>query len=116
MGSQVHLIPRRRGEVNQPRGGIWAVIPGKASYYGGRPSLTICSGVAVPLRPGGFLDLGDQLLKGRAWPVFMVGQVDGGLSQAGEVRAREVLRRVGGEDLKGEVLSEGSDQFSFGCH
>jgi hypothetical protein len=32
MGSQVHLIPLRRGEVNQPRGGIWAVMAGKASY------------------------------------------------------------------------------------
>jgi diadenosine tetraphosphate (Ap4A) HIT family hydrolase len=28
----VHLIPRRRGDVENPRGGIRAVIPGKQSY------------------------------------------------------------------------------------
>jgi ATP adenylyltransferase len=28
----VHLIPRRRGDVENPRGGVRAVIPGKASY------------------------------------------------------------------------------------
>jgi diadenosine tetraphosphate (Ap4A) HIT family hydrolase len=28
----VHLIPRRRGDVDQPRGGVRAVIPGKAAY------------------------------------------------------------------------------------
>jgi len=28
----VHLIPRRRGDVANPRGGVRAVIPGKASY------------------------------------------------------------------------------------
>jgi ATP adenylyltransferase len=28
----VHLIPRRVGDVANPRGGIRAVIPGKASY------------------------------------------------------------------------------------
>ena len=72
--------------------------------------------LAVQLRPGGFLDLGDQLLKGGPWPVFVIGQVDGGLSQAGEVRCLKVLRCVGGEDLKGEILSQDSDQFGFGCH
>jgi ATP adenylyltransferase len=28
----VHLIPRRKGDVKNPRGGIRGVIPGKASY------------------------------------------------------------------------------------
>jgi diadenosine tetraphosphate (Ap4A) HIT family hydrolase len=28
----VHLIPRRKGDVEQPRGGVRAVIPGKAAY------------------------------------------------------------------------------------
>lgn len=28
----VHLIPRRRGDIANPRGGVRAVIPGKASY------------------------------------------------------------------------------------
>ncbi len=28
----VHLIPRRLGDVANPRGGVRAVIPGKASY------------------------------------------------------------------------------------
>jgi diadenosine tetraphosphate (Ap4A) HIT family hydrolase len=28
----VHLIPRRRGDVANPRGGVRAVIPDKASY------------------------------------------------------------------------------------
>ena len=28
----IHLIPRRRGDVESPRGGVRGVIPGKASY------------------------------------------------------------------------------------
>jgi diadenosine tetraphosphate (Ap4A) HIT family hydrolase len=28
----VHLIPRRHGDVAEPRGGIRGMIPGKASY------------------------------------------------------------------------------------
>lgn len=28
----VHLIPRRRGDVANPRGGVRAVVPGKANY------------------------------------------------------------------------------------
>jgi ATP adenylyltransferase len=32
MHCHVHLIPRRPGDVDQPRGGIRAVIPGKAAY------------------------------------------------------------------------------------
>jgi len=28
----IHLIPRRRGDVANPRGGVRAVIPGKADY------------------------------------------------------------------------------------
>ena len=27
-----HLIPRREGDVENPRGGVRGVIPGKASY------------------------------------------------------------------------------------
>lgn len=32
MHAHVHLIPRRRGDVAEPRGGVRGVIPGKASY------------------------------------------------------------------------------------
>jgi diadenosine tetraphosphate (Ap4A) HIT family hydrolase len=32
MHCHVHLIPRRRGDVPEPRGGVRGVIPGKASY------------------------------------------------------------------------------------
>lgn len=32
MHCHVHLIPRRRGDVEQPRGGVRGVIPGKASW------------------------------------------------------------------------------------
>ncbi|AWN41166.1 HIT domain-containing protein [Methylobacterium durans] len=30
--AHIHLIPRRRGDVEQPRGGVRGVIPGKANY------------------------------------------------------------------------------------
>jgi ATP adenylyltransferase len=30
--AHVHLIPRRKGDVQEPRGGVRAVIPGKAAY------------------------------------------------------------------------------------
>jgi ATP adenylyltransferase len=32
MHCHVHLIPRRRGDVEQPRGGVRGVIPGRATY------------------------------------------------------------------------------------
>jgi len=32
MHCHIHLIPRRRGDVPNPRGGVRAVIPGKADY------------------------------------------------------------------------------------
>ena len=32
MHCHVHLIPRRQGDVDQPRGGVRALIPGKAAY------------------------------------------------------------------------------------
>jgi hypothetical protein len=32
MHCHVHLIPRRPGDVDQPRGGVRAIIPGKAAY------------------------------------------------------------------------------------
>jgi ATP adenylyltransferase len=32
MHAHVHLIPRRAGDVQEPRGGVRGVIPGKASY------------------------------------------------------------------------------------
>jgi ATP adenylyltransferase len=32
MHCHVHLIPRRQGDVDQPRGGVRGVIPGKAAY------------------------------------------------------------------------------------
>jgi diadenosine tetraphosphate (Ap4A) HIT family hydrolase len=33
MHLHVHVIPRRRGDVDDPRGGIRWVIPGKARYW-----------------------------------------------------------------------------------
>jgi diadenosine tetraphosphate (Ap4A) HIT family hydrolase len=30
--AHVHLIPRRRGDVENPRGGVRGVIPGRAIY------------------------------------------------------------------------------------
>jgi diadenosine tetraphosphate (Ap4A) HIT family hydrolase len=30
--AHVHLIPRRQGDVQNPRGGVRGVIPGKAIY------------------------------------------------------------------------------------
>ena len=30
----VHLIPRRRGDVDDPRGGVRGVLPGKGRYQG----------------------------------------------------------------------------------
>ncbi len=30
--AHVHLIPRREGDVENPRGGVRGVIPGKAAY------------------------------------------------------------------------------------
>jgi diadenosine tetraphosphate (Ap4A) HIT family hydrolase len=32
MQCHVHLIPRRPGDVDQPRDGVRGVIPGKAAY------------------------------------------------------------------------------------
>jgi ATP adenylyltransferase len=32
MHCHVHLIPRRAGDVDQPRGGVRGIIPGKAVY------------------------------------------------------------------------------------
>lgn len=34
--AHVHLIPRRPGDVNDPRGGIRHIIPGKARYWSAR--------------------------------------------------------------------------------
>lgn len=32
MHAHIHLIPRRRGDTPEPRGGVRGVIPGKMSY------------------------------------------------------------------------------------
>jgi ATP adenylyltransferase len=32
MHCHIHLIPRRNGDINNPRGGVRAIIPGKAEY------------------------------------------------------------------------------------
>jgi diadenosine tetraphosphate (Ap4A) HIT family hydrolase len=34
--AHLHVIPRRRGDVTDPRGGIRWVIPGRAAYWEGR--------------------------------------------------------------------------------
>jgi diadenosine tetraphosphate (Ap4A) HIT family hydrolase len=33
MHSHVHLIPRREGDTENPRGGIRGVIPGRQAYF-----------------------------------------------------------------------------------
>ncbi|HTN83212.1 MAG TPA: HIT family protein, partial [Sorangium sp.] len=45
MHLHVHVIPRFRGDVDDPRGGVRHVIPGKGNYLVGRPSplATVCS-------------------------------------------------------------------------
>jgi len=38
MHAHVHVIPRRHGDVPDPRGGVRWVVPDKAAYWaGGRP-------------------------------------------------------------------------------
>lgn len=34
MHAHVHVIPRRKGDVVDPRGGVRWIIPGKAQYWG----------------------------------------------------------------------------------
>jgi diadenosine tetraphosphate (Ap4A) HIT family hydrolase len=34
--AHLHVIPRRHGDVHDPRGGIRWVVPGKAAYWEGR--------------------------------------------------------------------------------
>lgn len=34
--AHVHLIPRHRGDVRDPRGGVRCVIPAKAAYWSDR--------------------------------------------------------------------------------
>lgn len=34
MHAHVHIIPRRKGDVNDPKGGVRWIIPGKAQYWG----------------------------------------------------------------------------------
>jgi diadenosine tetraphosphate (Ap4A) HIT family hydrolase len=34
MHCHIHLIPRREGDVEDPRGGVRAVVPGKSDYSG----------------------------------------------------------------------------------
>src|SRR5215204_3831388 len=50
----------------------------------------------------------------------MLGQIDSGLPQAGEVSVCKVIRFVGGQDFEREVFGQGSDQvhfgFGLGCH
>jgi hypothetical protein len=54
--------------------------------------------------PGRLLDPGDKLLKGGSWSLLMLGQIDSGFPQAGEVGVRKVLGFVGGQDLQREVF------------
>jgi diadenosine tetraphosphate (Ap4A) HIT family hydrolase len=35
MHAHVHVIPRRHGDVADPRGGVRRVIPDKAAYWAG---------------------------------------------------------------------------------
>jgi diadenosine tetraphosphate (Ap4A) HIT family hydrolase len=34
MHAHVHIIPRRKGDVADPRGGVRWIVPGKAQYWG----------------------------------------------------------------------------------
>lgn len=47
----VHLIPRRMGDVDQPKGGIRNVIPGKGNYLGRWASVTHPSTPIDPPKP-----------------------------------------------------------------
>jgi superfamily II DNA or RNA helicase/diadenosine tetraphosphate (Ap4A) HIT family hydrolase/SOS-response transcriptional repressor LexA len=44
----VHLIPRYRGDVEDPRGGIRHVIPGKGNYLASRPAPLVTGGREDP--------------------------------------------------------------------
>ena len=54
MHLHVHVIPRHSGDVDDPRGGVRHVIPGKGNYLAG-PRLA--TGLADPLSPHLFADL-----------------------------------------------------------
>ncbi|MXQ12983.1 HIT domain-containing protein [Microvirga makkahensis] len=38
MHCHVHLIPRRKGDLDEPKGGVRGVIAGKASYLSEPPT------------------------------------------------------------------------------
>src|SRR3954463_2832637 len=126
--------PMRRGRLSPrvrliairvPRSGCRGIKAGSEQGSGLRTRelyrrlLPLRSG-ASPSCPGRFLDLGDQLLKGGSWSLLMLGQVDSGLPQAGEVGVGKVVGIVGGQDFECEVFGQRSDQVSFGfglsCH
>ncbi|WP_437960496.1 DEAD/DEAH box helicase family protein [Sorangium sp. So ce119] len=48
MHLHVHVIPRFRGDVDDPRGGVRHVIPGKGNYLAGRPSPLATGGTEDP--------------------------------------------------------------------
>ncbi|XXS84572.1 HIT family protein [Sorangium sp. So ce176] len=48
MHLHVHVIPRFRGDVDDPRGGVRHVIPGKGNYLAGRPSPLATGGAEDP--------------------------------------------------------------------
>ncbi|MGK3982739.1 HIT domain-containing protein [Sorangium sp. So ce136] len=48
MHLHVHVIPRFRGDVDDPRGGVRHVIPGKGNYLAGRPSPLATGGADDP--------------------------------------------------------------------
>ena len=45
----VHVIPRYRGDVPDPRGGVRHAIPGKGNYLQLPPVMTICTGILLGL-------------------------------------------------------------------
>lgn len=48
MHLHVHVIPRYRGDVDDPRGGVRHVIPGKGNYLSGAPRPLATGGAADP--------------------------------------------------------------------
>lgn len=48
MHLHVHVIPRYRGDVDDPRGGVRHVIPGKGNYLSGRPRPLVTGGAEDP--------------------------------------------------------------------
>jgi diadenosine tetraphosphate (Ap4A) HIT family hydrolase len=48
MHAHVHVIPRRHGDVDDPKGGVRWVVPNKAAYWAGGRSPAIRGSIYEP--------------------------------------------------------------------